>query len=73
MLIRPVTVALLSWFALSAGSVFADTVKNCNDRQQTNCARFCKHHEGMKSCKVDVTQRDGTCTCEDNTSHTKSK
>lgn len=73
MLTRAITIALLGWLVLSSGSVFADTVKSCNAHQQINCARFCKHHEGMKSCKIDVTQRDGTCVCADNTSHTKSK
>lgn len=58
---------------LSASSVFADQTKSCNDQQKTNCGRFCMSHGGVQSCVIDISQRDGTCTCTDGTSHTKSK
>lgn len=73
MLIRHTASIILFLLSLSSMSVFADKTKECSDQQKTNCERFCMEHENIQSCVIDMTKQEGTCTCVDGTSHTKSK
>ena len=57
----------------SSLTALADDTKPCNEQQQTKCGHFCTAHNGVQSCMLDLTQKDGTCTCMDGATHTKSK
>ena len=70
MFMRWVSVLLMCLLSLTA---FSDATKMCADQQKANCGRFCMRHHGMQSCVIDITKRNGTCTCADGTSHMKSK
>ena len=50
----------------------ADDTKICNSNQQGRCENFCKAHQGVHSCIIDITTVSGTCSCNDGTNHTKS-
>ncbi|KTC83610.1 hypothetical protein [Legionella cincinnatiensis] len=71
MFIKPLIVVLGIGLYFSPILAVADETKTCNATQQGNCERFCQGHQGAKSCIIDITQRSGTCTCVDGTSHTK--
>ena len=73
MLIRHSIAVLISLLFLIPLSAFADETKNCNAQQKIKCERFCSQHGSVRSCVINMSQKNGTCTCTDGTSHTKSK
>ncbi len=72
MIIRPLVATISCVIFFSSLTAFADNTKDCADQQQKNCGRFCMMHNGMQSCIIDIDKREGTCTCTDGATHTKS-